>query len=748
MEEYTMAIQHVSPGVFTSIIDLTSYVRQVPSTIGMTCAITPKGRDNQLVFISSPTDYVNEFGTPDYLRYPRKFSQGMYIPYNFLSESGAFYFMRPLPLDAQYANIAIIAQYSPDSTQARPTIVCVYDTTATSMLDMETFILRGESGTFPICMLYPIGRGDYYNQISVHLSAYANPMLSDVYVLDIYQKQETGKDEIVESFDVSFDPNKISSSGDSLYIVYVLATYSNILRAVMSDSDGNMSEGYQLANKVFSRNMAEPVVLGVRPSDATNAWLIDYKQDMSRWQKNPETTTTYTTLNTPPLNPDVGDTYVVGSSPTGIWSGHSGDLATSDGTSWAFMSTLGALPPGYAVIATDAFGTRIYGWLGAADPNDNTKIHVFKDRFLTNGAGRGWCGIAATDVDATAALNNFDATSEGITFEIKKTYSVMTDAFYGLNPVTGRYDIAVPPKPLRYGSDGDIKNNDGSINETNANLVLEGAFTGGLTNPMTGKLEDTMFDTDNYYFNVVYDAGYDTLVKQCISRLAIARGDCISILDNGDNRTPDEAVRARRVVKFNNYYTALYEEYSKVNDIFTGQPEWFSPCYHMAYLVPRNDSLGALWTAIAGFNRTTIENIQALRYSPNLNQRDQMYLAQLNPIVSFPQGYVVWGQLTSQTKPSKMENINVIRLVLYIKRALEAYCMYYVFENNDSNTWAKVANDVSNFLEDIKTRRGLNSYNVEVGATQYEQQSKKFHVNVTLNPTTPAEQILLNLFIV
>jgi len=125
-----------------------------------------------------------------------------------------------------------------------------------------------------------------------------------------------------------------------------------------------------------------------------------------------------------------------------------------------------------------------------------------------------------------------------------------------------------------------------------------------------------------------------------------------------------------------------------------------------------------------------------------------MYLKQLNPIVKFSDGYRVWGQLTSQSKASKMQNTNVVRLVLYCKRALELYCKNFIFEQNDAITWGLVAQDIVEFLEDIKNRRGLRSYSVEVSATAYELKTKAFHVNITMDPITPVEQIKLNFFIV
>jgi hypothetical protein len=167
----------------------------------------------------------------------------------------------------------------------------------------------------------------------------------------------------------------------------------------------------------------------------------------------------------------------------------------------------------------------------------------------------------------------------------------------------------------------------------------------------------------------------------------------------------------------------------------------------MSYLLPRNDNVAELWFAAAGFTRGAIDNIKELRYNPRLGQRDQMYLKQLNPIVQFSAGYVVWGQLTAQAKPSALQDVNIVRLVLYCKRALEQFCRFFIFEQNDAITWGQVGGAITEFLEVIKNKRGLDAYTVEVGATDYERKTKTFHVNIVLQPTRVVEKIELNFFI-
>lgn len=656
---------NISPGVYTKIIDLSTYVQAVPGTIGMLCALTRKGRDNQLTFVGSRSELISEWGEPNIADYGKNYGQGPYLAYNYLGESGSLYFMRCLPDNATFSNL-LISGYL-DSGDATASIILSYADDLNTFDEINTRLISVPP-IFPLCLIYPIGRGEYYNSIGIRLTAHANPILNGIYVLDIYEKQSDGDEVIVESFEVSFDKTAKDSSGDSLWIVYVLAQYSKILRADMTLANEDLTGGYDLLVNVFDKNIGD-VTIDMTPGTAT---ITDTKQVFLDWQDADE---------------------------------------HSEAT--------------YMVTAKDGFGNKIWGWLGLSIGADHEQIHVFNGRNLDT-ATRGWAGNTT----------GFDLNSE-ITYLIKKADTEISSAF-----------VSSVPVPLKKGSDGNIKNADGTFNQTNGELCLVSGYAGILTNPVTGQVEDSVLDTENVYYSMVFDCGYTDNVKTQISTLVQTRRDCVAILDNGDNTTFNNAISSRSGDhNFNNYLCALYEEYNKVFDSFTGQDVWFSPNFHMATILPRNDNVAELWFAPAGFNRAAIDTIKDLRFNPKLGQRDQMYLKQLNPIVKFSQGYVVWGQLTSQVKASALQDLNIVRLVLYVKRALEQYCRFFIFEQNDSITWNSVAENIVSFLDDIRRRRGLYDFSVSVGATEYEIKRKTFHVDVTLNPTRVVEKIELNFFI-
>jgi hypothetical protein len=417
---------NVSPGVFTKIIDLSTFVQVVPSTIGLVCGFSRKGRDNELIFVGSRAEFVSEWGEPNIVDYGKNYGQGPYIAYNFLGEAGSLYWMRVLPDDATYSNLRIDTQLAAAdaTTSVSITYVSSLNTKGEIKSNLET-----SGDTKPLAFLYPIGRGDYYNGIGVRFTEVANPTLDGVYTLDIYERQTDGDDVIVESFSVSFDPNAVDNGGDSIFIVDVLATYSSILRAEMELTNGDYTDGYNLIARNYDNEIGNVTV------DLSNGTITDDKQDFSDWDTTP---------------------------------------ATGNAN---YMSSV-----------KDARGNEIWGWMGAAYGVDNESVTVYPDRNLT-GAIAGWNGDTA----------DF-RTSDPLVYFIRESRASVADAFSSSTPT-----------PLRQGSEGSLRTATGAVNTTEAETLLEQAYT--------GLIDDNILDPELIYFSLVFDAGYPADVKSAISTL-------------------------------------------------------------------------------------------------------------------------------------------------------------------------------------------------------------------------------------
>ena len=147
--------------------------------------------------------------------------------------------------------------------------------------------------------------------------------------------------------------------------------------------------------------------------------------------------------------------------------------------------------------------------------------------------------------------------------------------------------------------------------------------------------------------------------------------------------------------------------YDKYNDTY----RWIPLNGDMAGLCARTDLVADPWFSPGGFNRGQIRGVVKLAYNPQKANRDILYRARINPIVTFPgQGTVLYGDKTAQSKPSAFDRINVRRLFITLEKAISTAAKFQLFEFNDEFTRAGFRNMVEPFLRDVQGRRGVTDF--------------------------------------
>ena len=72
----------------------------------------------------------------------------------------------------------------------------------------------------------------------------------------------------------------------------------------------------------------------------------------------------------------------------------------------------------------------------------------------------------------------------------------------------------------------------------------------------------------------------------------------------------------------------------------------------------------------------------------------------------------MFGDKTSQTRPSAFDRINVRRLFIVLEKAISTASKFSLFEFNDAFTRAQFRNMVEPFLRDVQGRRGITDFKV------------------------------------
>lgn len=239
-----------------------------------------------------------------------------------------------------------------------------------------------------------------------------------------------------------------------------------------------------------------------------------------------------------------------------------------------------------------------------------------------------------------------------------------------------------------------------------------------------------------------------------IDNLGESRKDCVIFISPAfDDVVNNLGLELTSIVAFRNQlrstsYGFLDSGYKYIYDQYNDLYRYVPLNGDMAGLCARTDKTNDAWWSPAGFNRGNLKNLVKLAYNPRQVDRDILYPAGVNPVVTFPgMGTVLYGDKTLLAKPSAFDRINVRRLFIVLERAISIAAQYTLFEFNDTFTRAQFVNLVNPYLRDIKGRRGITDFLVVCDETNNTPQvidSNEFVGDIYIKPARSINFINLN----
>ena len=257
-------------------------------------------------------------------------------------------------------------------------------------------------------------------------------------------------------------------------------------------------------------------------------------------------------------------------------------------------------------------------------------------------------------------------------------------------------------------------------------------------------------DINLLFSQTAVDEDSQDLIADKIQTICEARKDCIGFI------SPNTGVSAgaTNVKSFfddnvpSSSYLVLDSSPLLVYNRYADENVYIPACGHMAGLCARTDDTNDPWFSPAGFNRGQLLGVTKVKFNPKQADRDLLYKARINPIVSFPgEGIVLFGDKTAQTKPSAFDRINVRRLFIVLEKAISTAAKYQLFELNDEFTRAMFRNMVKPFLRDVKGRRGITDFLVvcdETNNTGEVIDGNRFVADIYIKPARSINFITLN----
>ena len=237
--------------------------------------------------------------------------------------------------------------------------------------------------------------------------------------------------------------------------------------------------------------------------------------------------------------------------------------------------------------------------------------------------------------------------------------------------------------------------------------------------------------------------------------IAEGRKDCVAVIsphrENVVNLT-NTTTQTTNVIRFFSalssssyavFDTGYKYTYDRFNNLFR-----YIPCNpDIAGLMMRTSINSYPWYSPAGQQRGVLNNAIKLAYNPNKPQRDLLYTARVNSIISQPGvGIYLFGDKTALAYASAFDRINVRRLFLTLEQALERASQAQLFELNDQVTRANFINIVEPYLRDVQAKRGVYDFLVicdETNNTPDVIDNNEFRADIFLKPTKSINYVTL-----
>jgi hypothetical protein len=270
-------------------------------------------------------------------------------------------------------------------------------------------------------------------------------------------------------------------------------------------------------------------------------------------------------------------------------------------------------------------------------------------------------------------------------------------------------------------------------------------------NPSTGGDFDTalslLTNKDEYDFNLLIAPGLFLGTNNKPIAICEARGDAFTIMDSVTyGLTKTDAIAA--AASSNSNYAATYWPWVQTQSGTLNRRIWVPASVMMAGVFAFNDDNGAEWFAPAGLNRGGLGNVIGIERKLSATDRDDLYLANVNPLASFPgEGVVAFGQKTLQKRATALDRINVRRLLINLKRFVSQQSLQLVFEQNSTVTRNRFLSAINPYMESVVARQGLFAYRVvmdETNNTADVIDRNQLVGQIFVQPTKTAEFIILD----
>jgi hypothetical protein len=700
----------ISPGVNVTEVDLTTIVPSVATSTGAIAGIFSWGPVNQRILIGSESQLATQFGTPN-----ANNAETWFTAANFLSYSNSLQVVR-----AANSGISTFVANSSATTANTQQVALNAYAPANSAANTNQPVALNSS--------------DYGLKATTNANGFITTTYdSNIYYLAKYPGQYGNSIRVAVCDSANAFSSVIAANGQTL--ATPVSAFANISISLGSSvgifSAANSSGGVDAVSNTYINTIINNITVGDYLIIGNTSIGTQKIQVLSKGAVNTSTSSANITFVTPSR---LADNFIsnstINSTIQRTWE-FAGVTGSAPGIS-AWQSTYGntsAVDTMHVVVVdqngmfTGTSGAVLESFVNVSRAVDNQGIGGANNHYATvinqNSKYIWWAG------DRSGAASN---TSVNLVSSTNQTP-------YSGQMIQGSDGWSEGNAPLTVLATG--YNQFASASDVDISLVLQGKPIGSVATSVNGQ----------------YVANYQ-LANYIIQNICETRKDCVAFISPDDSlvrsnpgNEASSIVNWRGAVTSSSYavmdsgYKYMYDRY---NDIYRYVPLNGD----IAGLCARTDNTRDPWWSPAGYDRGQIKNVVKLRYNPSKTDRDVLYPAGINPVITQPgQGTILYGDKTLLSQPSAFDRINVRRLFIVLEKSISTAAKFFLFNFNDEFTRAQFKALVNPYLRDIQGRRGITDYLVVCDSTNNPPvivDSNQFVGDIYIKPARSINYIQLN----
>jgi len=347
--------------------------------------------------------------------------------------------------------------------------------------------------------------------------------------------------------------------------------------------------------------------------------------------------------------------------------------------------------------------------------------------------------------------------------------SAAADSFHGTEPVATGFSTSFTPFTTAQGLFGQAAQDVtfSAIGNKTYTLTNGKDYSGTDNKGMAASLGDLTAGYDLFSNKDEIEVNFLLMGPGCTTEaesqakaqklIAVAQGrkDCVACISPDRANVVDVASTTDQTNNIVRFFSALSSSsfavfdsgYKYMYDRFNNQFRYIPTNGDIAGLMVRTEIDQFPWYSPAGQQRGVLNNAIKLAYNPNKAQRDSLYEARVNSIVTLPGvGTVLYGDRTGLNFASAFDRINVRRLFLTVEKALEGLANEQLFEFNDEITRSSFTNAVEPYLRDVQAKRGLYDFRVICDSSNNTPEvvdNNEFRADIFLKPTKSINYVTL-----